>query len=108
MGKKSKVYSVGYREYSTYFGDYVTLYRIDKLEIVIFKGCTYFFKPDGEIEELRSVISNPKRSGCFFVYYYDNWMVMRNVEDGTIYDQKRIDPIKLYEILLLEELNKSR
>lgn len=109
LGKKSKVYLTdNYDKFSTYFGDYVTLYRYDKLEIVIFNGCTYFFKPDGEIEELRSVISNPKSSGCFCVYYYDNKMVMRYIEDGTIYDQKRIEPIKLYEILLLEELNKSR
>ena len=108
LGKKSKVYAADYREtFSTYFGEYVTLYSVGKLEIVIFNDCTYFFKPDGEIEELRSVIRNPKRSGCFCIYYYDNKMVMRYIEDGTIYDQKRIDPITLYEILLLEGLNNS-
>lgn len=111
VGKKSQTYGVrwsGKDYYSTYVGGLVNFYQFQELEIVVFEGKTYFFKPDGTIEVIDRITSKPKLSGKIIVYYFDSKMQMRDVSTGVTVETQDLKPSELYAMIALDELIRGR
>ena len=102
-GKKSGTYKLYYEYFSTYFSKRVEIYLYNKLEVVICDGKTYFFKENGEIEEIDMVITIPKELNKLIVYRQDDEVITRNFK-GEVIAVDKLSPKELYNFILSERL----
>ena len=102
-GKKSGTYKLYYEYFSTYFFKRVEIYLYNKLEVVICDGKTYFFKENGEIEEIDMVITIPKELNKLIVYRQDDEVITRNFK-GEVIAVDKLSPKELYNFILSERL----
>lgn len=112
FGKKSQTY--WYKEaeaddrrgtkYSTYFHSKIDNFRqYQELEIVWYNEKTYFFLPDGNVEEINASISMPQVAGDTIIYRQNCEIVKRAVE-GHVLSKDDVEPKETYFLMLFEKL----
>lgn len=95
VGKKSTTYTTGYRYYSTYFHSLVGFKKYGNLEIVEHNGRTYFFKANGQIEEIEPSISGVLEVENYIIYRYENKIYWRDF-DGVVFKEEELTSKELY------------
>ena len=103
VGIRSNTYSNDYTFVSIYFAARVQFRKYGDLEVVVHDGKTYFFKAEGEIEEVDTIISEPQIMGKYIVYREHTRIVKRDFE-GNVIAVDELSPKEAYEIVLQEKL----
>ena len=103
-GNRSKTYEVERgKYYSRYFKSRVDFYRIENLEIIVYKGKTYLFKENGESEVIDGTFLNCKAYDKHFVYRIGDTVTTRDF-NGNVIAEEKLTPKEEYNLFIAEEL----